>query len=123
MNLPPATTLPVALHPLQAWQAAEALARRDILAVDLLRACLDRIQAREPQVQAFVSLNADAAMRLARELDAGPVRGLLHGLPLGVKDLLDTAGIPTTWGAEPFRNRIPAADAAVVARLEFAVTP
>ena len=115
MNLPPATTLPVALHQLQAWQAAEALARRDILAVDLLRACLDRIQAREPQVQAFVSLNADAAMRQARELDAGPVRGLLHGLPLGVKDLLDTEYLPTAYGSPIYAGHQPLVDAAAVA--------
>jgi Asp-tRNA(Asn)/Glu-tRNA(Gln) amidotransferase A subunit family amidase len=103
------------LNQLEAWQAAEALARRDLLAVDLLRACLDRIQAREPQVQAFVSLNADAALRLARELDAGPVRGLLHGLPFGVKDLLDTEDFPTAYGSPIYAGHQPLADAAAVA--------
>ncbi|MDP1887096.1 MAG: amidase family protein, partial [Polaromonas sp.] len=71
------------LHQLDAWQAATLLARRELKAVDLVRACLDRIAEREPQLQAFVQLGADAALATARELDAGPVRGLLHGLPFG----------------------------------------
>ncbi len=54
------------------------------------------------------------------EIAAGKYRGPLHGIPWGAKDLLDTAGIPTTYGAEPFRNRIPAKDAAVVKRLHDA---
>src|SRR5215218_4524754 len=51
------------------------------------------------------------------EIAAGRYRGPLHGIPYGVKDLLDTAGIPTTYGAEPYRNRVPAADSVVVRRL------
>src|SRR5208282_3774063 len=51
------------------------------------------------------------------EIASGKYRGPLHGIPFGVKDLLDTAGIPTTFGAEPYRNRIPSEDAAVVKRL------
>src|SRR5207245_4427613 len=58
--------------------------------------------------------NADA------EIAVGKYRGPLHGIPFGVKDLLDTAGIATTYGAEPFRNRVPAADSAVVRRLNKA---
>ena len=54
------------------------------------------------------------------EIAAGKYRGPLHGIPWGGKDLLDTAGIPTTYGAEPFRNRIPSEDAAVVKRLHDA---
>src|SRR4029077_18960492 len=54
------------------------------------------------------------------EIAAGRYRGPLHGIPWGAKDLVDTAGIPTTWGAEPFRDRIPTKDAAVVERLHRA---
>jgi len=103
------------LHQLGAWQAAEALARRDIRAVDLVRSCLDRIEQRDAQVHAFVQLNADAALALARTLDAGPVRGLLHGLPFGVKDLLDTADMPTAYGSPIYAGQQPQVDAAAVA--------
>ena len=103
------------LHHLPAWQAAALLARREIKAIDLVRACLDRIAERDPQVQAFVCLNADAALAHARQLDAGPVRGLLHGLPFGVKDLLDTHDMPTAYGSPIYAQHQPQADAAAVA--------
>lgn len=64
------------LHQLHAWQAAALLARRELKAVDLVRACLARISEREPDVHAFVQLGTDAALAKARELDAGPVRGI-----------------------------------------------
>jgi len=103
------------LHQLDAWQAAALLARRELSAVDLVRACLDRIAEREPQLQAFVQLGADAALAAARELDAEPVRGLLHGLPFGVKDLFDTSDLPTAYGSPIYAGQQPLADAAAVA--------
>ena len=103
------------LNQLEAWQAASLLARREITAVDLVRACLDRISARDADVQAFITLNADAALAHARELDAGPVRGLLHGLPFGVKDLFDTFDLPTGYGSPIYEGHQPLADAAAVA--------
>ena len=103
------------LNQLAAWQAAELLASRELSAVDLVRACLDRIAERDGLVQAFCALDPDAALAQARMLDAGPVRGPLHGLPLGVKDLMDTADLPTTYGSELYARHKPAADAAVVA--------
>ncbi|MGC1172479.1 amidase [Polaromonas sp.] len=103
------------LHLLDAWQAAALLARRELKAIDLVRACLDRIAEREAQVQAFVQLGADTALAKARELDAGPVRGLLHGLPFGVKDLFDTFDLPTAYGSPIYAGRQPQADAAAVA--------
>lgn len=103
------------LHLLEAWQAAALLARRELKAVDLVRACLDRIAEREAQVQAFVQLCADAALAKARELDAGPVRGLLHGLPFGVKDLFDTFDLPTAYGSPIYAGQQAQADAAAVA--------
>jgi Asp-tRNA(Asn)/Glu-tRNA(Gln) amidotransferase A subunit family amidase len=103
------------LHHLEAWQAAALLIRRELTAVDLVSACLDRIAERDPQVQAFVHLNADAALAHARQLDAGVVRGLLHGLPFGVKDLLDTHDMPTAYGSPIYAQHQPLADAAAVA--------
>lgn len=111
--MPHSATTP--LHQLPAWQAAALLARRELSAVDLVRACLDRIAEREPEVLAFVQLGADAALARARELDAGPVRGLLHGLPFGVKDLFDSFDLPTGYGSPIYAGQQPVADAAAVA--------
>jgi len=91
------TTTP--LNQLGAADAARRLARRELRAVDLMQACLERIADREPLLRAFVHLDADAALAAARALDAGPVRGPLHGLPLGVKDLFDTHDMPTACGS------------------------
>jgi Asp-tRNA(Asn)/Glu-tRNA(Gln) amidotransferase A subunit family amidase len=102
-------------HRLSAWEAAHRLARRELTAETLLRACLDRIAEREPALQAFVHLDADAALAAARRLDTGPWRGPLHGLPLGVKDIFDTADMPTACGTAIYRGHRPAADAAAVA--------
>ena len=109
------TAGPVPLHQLDAWRAALLLARREIKAVDLLRACLERIAVRETQVHAFVQLNADAALKRAGQLDAGAVRGLLHGLPFGVKDVFDTFDLPTAYGSPMYAGQQPWADAAAVA--------
>ena len=109
------TPSPIRLHQLDAWQAAALLASRELTAVDLVRACLDRVAERDPQVQAFVQLDADAALAKARQLDAGPWRGLLHGLPFGVKDLFDTFDLPTAYGSPIYAGQQPLADAAAVA--------
>lgn len=85
---------------------------------------LDRIQRFDPKLRCIITLTRDLALAQAkqadREIGAGKYRGPLHGIPWGGKDLLDTAGIPTTYGAEPYRNRVPAQDAAVVKRLHDA---
>lgn len=85
---------------------------------------LKRIEQYNPQLRCVITLTRELAMRQAKEADAeiaaGKYRGPLHGIPWGGKDLLDTAGIPTTYGAEPYRNRIPHEDAAVVKRLNAA---
>jgi Asp-tRNA(Asn)/Glu-tRNA(Gln) amidotransferase A subunit family amidase len=103
------------LHELGAAQAATLLARRELKAEDLVRACLDRVAARDGTIHAFVHLDADAALAQARALDAGPIRGPLHGLPLAVKDLFDTADLPTAYGSAVYAGHRPAADAASVA--------
>ena len=85
---------------------------------------LERIQRLDPKLRAVITLTREHAISQAKkadaEISAGKYRGPLHGIPYGVKDLLDTAGIATTYGAEPFRNRVPAVDSAVVARLNHA---
>jgi len=90
----------------------------------LTRIYLARIARFDPKLRCIITLTRDVALAQAKQADAeiaaGRYRGPLHGIPYGVKDLLDTAGIATTYGAEPFRNRVPAADSAVVARLHAA---
>ncbi|MEO7152679.1 MAG: amidase [Burkholderiaceae bacterium] len=103
------------LHELGAAEAAIRLARRDLTAVALVRACLDRIAQREPELHAFACLDADAALAQARALDAGPIRGPLHGLPLGVKDLFDSVDLPTTYGSALYAGHRPSVDAAALA--------
>ena len=103
------------LHARSAADLAALLARHELTAEALLRDCLAHIADREPAVQAFVHLDVDAALAQARALDAGPWRGLLHGLPLGVKDLIDTADLPTGYGTAVYTGHRPGADAAAVA--------
>ncbi len=90
----------------------------------LTRIYLDRLRRFDPHLHCVITLTPDLALEQARRADAeiaaGKYRGPLHGIPWGVKDLLDTKGIRTTWGAEPFRDRVPDADAAVVRRLHDA---
>ena len=85
---------------------------------------LARIAAHDARLRSVITLTKEAALARAKQADAeivaGKYRGPLHGIPYGVKDLLDTAGIATTYGAEPFRNRIPATDSVVVRRLNDA---
>ncbi len=85
---------------------------------------LDRIEQFDSKLRCVITLTRDLALAQAKKADAeiasGKYRGPLHGIPWGGKDLLDTARIPTTYGAEPFRNRIPTQDATVVQRLHEA---
>jgi Asp-tRNA(Asn)/Glu-tRNA(Gln) amidotransferase A subunit family amidase len=85
---------------------------------------LERLRRFDPRLRCVITLTAELALQQARQADreiaSGNYRGPLHGIPWGAKDLLDTAGIPTTYGAEPFRNRVPAEDAAVTRRLHAA---
>ncbi len=103
------------LHTLSACEAAERLAQRSLRAEDLVRACLEHIDARESEVQAWQHLARDAAIAHAKQLDAGAHQGALHGLPIGVKDLLATADMPTGYGSAIYQHNTPAADAACVA--------
>jgi len=90
----------------------------------LTRIYLERLKRYDPKLHCVITLTSDVALAQAKQADAeiaaGKYRGPLHGIPFGVKDLLDTVNIPTTYGAEPFRNRVPTKDSAVVARLRDA---
>ena len=98
--------------------------RKQISSERLTNIYLRRIEQFESKLRSVITLTKDSALAQAKKADAeiaaGRYRGPLHGIPYGVKDLLDTAGIATTYGAEPYRNRMPAADAAVVRRLNDA---
>jgi Asp-tRNA(Asn)/Glu-tRNA(Gln) amidotransferase A subunit family amidase len=95
--------------------------KRQLSAERLTRLYLERLERFNPQLRCAITITGDLALRQAkqadREIAEGKYRGPLHGIPWGAKDLLDTAGIPTTYGAVPYRNRIPNQDAAVVQRL------
>jgi aspartyl-tRNA(Asn)/glutamyl-tRNA(Gln) amidotransferase subunit A len=105
--------------------AAAALLRRgEVSPEDLTQACLARIAALDPALNAFITVTAERALaeaRLAgRELARGRPRGPLHGIPVALKDNIDTAGVRTTGAAAAFANRVPAGDAEVARRLREA---
>jgi Asp-tRNA(Asn)/Glu-tRNA(Gln) amidotransferase A subunit family amidase len=103
------------LNRLAAADAARKLARREITAQALIADCIARIREREPSVHAFTHLDLDGAMSRARALDAGATTGLLHGLPIGVKDVFDTSDMPSAYGSPIYAGHRPASDAASVA--------
>jgi aspartyl-tRNA(Asn)/glutamyl-tRNA(Gln) amidotransferase subunit A len=100
------------------------LRRKEISPVDLTNACLARIEQLNPSLNAFITVMHDSALNEAREAEkeirGGSWRGPLHGVPIGLKDLIDTAGTKTTCGSELFAERVPADDAEVVRRLKSA---
>jgi aspartyl-tRNA(Asn)/glutamyl-tRNA(Gln) amidotransferase subunit A len=104
--------------------AAELLRARKVSPVELTNACLARIERLNPVLNAFITVTADQALAEARaaesELMRGRRRGPLHGIPLALKDLFDTAGVRTTAGSAVFANRVPSEDAEVVRRLKQA---
>jgi Asp-tRNA(Asn)/Glu-tRNA(Gln) amidotransferase A subunit family amidase len=98
--------------------------KRQLTSERLTNIYLKRIEQFDPKLRCVITLTRELATAQAKKADeeiaAGKYRGPLHGIPWGGKDLLDTAGIPTTYGAEPYRNRVPKEDAAVVTRLHNA---
>jgi amidase len=105
---------------LSARAAAQAVAARQLSSVELLTACLKRIEAREPSVKAWTYCNPDKALAAARACDAGSPRGPLHGVPIGVKDIIDTADMPTEYGSPIYAGHRPVWDAACVALIKRA---
>ena len=105
----------MAHHLLSACEAAEQLAQRSLRAEDLVRDCLARIDAREGEIQAWSHVAREAAVTRARALDQSAHQGLLHGLPVGIKDLIATADMPTTYGSPIYAGHQTAHDASCVA--------
>ena len=105
-------------------QASELLRAKKLSPVDLTEACLKRIEALNPELNAFITVTSEMALAQARAADAeilhGAWRGPLHGIPLSLKDLVDVAGVRTTAASAVFENRVPTEDAEVVRRLKAA---
>lgn len=104
--------------------AREMLRRGDLSATALVTACLARIEAVEPRIRACLVVMADEALAAARAADALPraqwARAPLRGIPLGIKDLMDTRGVPTTAGSRVLAGNVPQEDASIIARLRAA---
>ncbi len=118
----PASEDAIAFAPV--WQLSRWIESRKLTSTRLTGIYLNRLERFNSQLRCVITLTREHALAQARQADAeiaaGLYRGPLHGIPWGAKDLLDTAGIPTTYGAEPYRNRVPAADSIVVERLNAA---
>lgn len=102
----------------------ESIRTQRVSPTDVVEACLLRIEQVNPKINAFITILADQALEQAAiaeaEISAGKWRGPLHGIPVGIKDFYDTAGIKTTAGFEQFKDRVPLTDAAGVAKLKGA---
>jgi len=96
-------------------EAAQQIADRRLSAEALVKVCLDHIQERETVVGAWQLIDRERALAAARRCDTEPPRGPLHGIPIAVKDLIDTADMPTSYGSPIYRDYRPAADASCVA--------
>jgi Asp-tRNA(Asn)/Glu-tRNA(Gln) amidotransferase A subunit family amidase len=102
---------------LAATEAARLLAEREVSSEELVHECLDRIEEREDELRAWAHLDPEEAIAQARARDDETSRGPLHGLPVGVKDVIDTADMPTAYGSPIYAGRRPDRDAACVAWL------
>ena len=112
------------LHYMTAAAAARAIATRELSPVELMTALLARIERLDPRLNAFIRLDGEAAMAAARtadaEIAAGRSRGPLHGVPVGIKDIIDVAGLPTTCHSKVLQDNIATADAVCVTKLRGA---
>ena len=112
------------LHYLSLDEVARRLKARKVSSVEATRAILDRIEALDPKLKSYATVTPERALQDAARLDAetaaGKSRGPLHGVPIAVKDLCNTAGVPTAAGMAIHRKHVPARDATVVARLKEA---
>jgi len=119
---PPANLEDLAFY--RVTELAPLVHSRSITSTELTKMYIERMKRYSPKLLCLVTLTEDLALERAAEADkeirGGHYKGPLHGIPFGVKDLFDTKGILTTWGAEPFQNRVPDADATVVERLHKA---
>ena len=106
---------------LPATEAARLIAARELSSVELVASCLARVAEREPELRAWAHLEAEAALAQARERDGGLSRGPLHGIPVGVKDIIDTADMPTAYGSPIYAGHRPEHDADCVAWLRLSL--
>src|SRR5579859_2480031 len=121
----PRTTLPpLNISWLSLTQAAQFVRNKKISSVDLTQLCLKRIEQFNPKLNAFITVTAESALAQAREAETeiqrGRWRGSLHGIPIALKDLFDTAGVRTTAASGVFKDRIPTQDGEIVRRLKSA---
>lgn len=112
------------MHNITIAEASELLRRKEISPVELTKNCLARIEQLNPTINAFITVMHESALAEARaaeaEIHEGNWRGPLHGIPIGLKDLIDTAGIKTTCASALFADRVPNEDADIVQRLKRA---
>jgi aspartyl-tRNA(Asn)/glutamyl-tRNA(Gln) amidotransferase subunit A len=101
-------------------QAARALARRTISSKELTEHCVARIHKYDRRLNTFITLTEESALRQAAACDAHPRPGPLHGIPIALKDNIDTRGVLTTGASRVFRDRVPSEDAEIVRRLKLA---
>ncbi len=120
----PAKADPQEVTSLTLKRASEMLRRRSVSPVELTQACLRRIEKLNSSINAFITVTSDSALESARQMEAeahrGQWRGPLHGIPIALKDNIDTAGIRTTGASELFKDRVPTEDAEVARRLRNA---
>src|SRR3954466_717085 len=112
------------LHLLDLSEASRAVQKKEVSPVELTQACLARIEKLNPGLNAFITVTATAALEDARkaeaEIERGEWKGPLHGIPLAVKDLIETAGVKTTAASAVLKGNVPTADAEVIRRLKSA---
>jgi len=105
-------------------EASRLVRDKKVSPVELTQSCLKRIERLNPKLNAFITVTAESALAQAREAETeikgGHWRGPLHGIPIALKDLFDTAGVRTTAASGLFKDRIPAQDAEIVRRLKGA---
>ena len=101
-------------------EACDAIRSKKVSPLDLTQACLARIEKLQPKLNAFITVTADQALAEARRFQDKKPNSQLHGIPIGLKDLIDTAGVKTTAASAQFADRVPAADAEVVRLLRGA---
>ena len=121
LAVPVTAALPADPADLTVSEAATLVRQRKLTPLELTQACLKRIAALNPRLNAFITVLSDQALARARSLQASSaVQQPLHGIPVALKDLYDTAGVRTTAASAQWRDRVPKTDAAVVGRLHAA---
>src|SRR5689334_6654653 len=112
--MPVLAAAPSDLATLTLKQASDLIRRREVSPVELTQACLNRIDKYNKPINAFITITREQALATAREMEAeqksGKWRGPLHGIPIALKDNIDTAGIRTTAASGVFKDRVPTED-------------